>query len=56
MSRSLFEKILTVLKYPISSVKAIGLLAIEKKIFRGFYYYWHSYYVGHVTWIILTNF
>ena len=38
------------------SFKIIGLLVLEKKIFKVFTIYGHGGHLGHVTWIIYTNF
>ena len=36
--------------------KIIGLLVLEKKIFKGFTIYEHGGHLGHVTWTIYINF
>ena len=36
--------------------KVIGLLVLEKKIFKGFTIYGHGAHVGHVTQLICINF
>ena len=38
------------------SFKIIGLLVLEKKIFKGFAIYSHGGHLGHVTLIIYKNF
>ena len=38
------------------SFKIIGLLVLEKKIFKGFTIYGHGGHLGHVTWTICINF
>ena len=39
------------------SLKIIGLLVLEKKIFKGFFsIYRHGGHLGHVTWTIYVNF
>ena len=38
------------------SFKIIGLLVLEKKIFKCFTIYGHGGHLGHVTWTIYINF
>ena len=38
------------------SLKIIGLLVLEKKIFKVFTIYGHGGHLGHVTWTICINF
>ena len=38
------------------SFKIIGLLVLEKKIFKVFIIYGHGGHLGHVTWTIYINF
>ena len=38
------------------SFKIIGLLTLEKKIFKCFTIYGHGDHLGHVTWTIYINF
>ena len=38
------------------SFKIIGLLVLEKKIFKGFTIYRHGGHLGQVTWTIYVNF
>ena len=38
------------------SFKILGLLVLEKKIFKVFTIYGHGGHLGHVTWTIYINF